>query len=141
MKWMFMLVFGMLYPSAMLYTAADDVIGTWLTNRGKAKIQIYKSGNKYYGKIVWLREPNRDGKPKLDSKNPDAKLRNTPVVGLLMLKDFIYDDGEWTGGDIYDPESGKTYSCKMSMPDKNTLRVRGYIGISLFGRTEVWTRN
>jgi len=118
----------------------DDIIGTWVSNGNKAKIHIYKSGNKYQGKIIWLKEPNKDGKPKTDKKNPDPKLRNTPVIGLIVLRNFVYDDGEWTDGDIYDPSSGKEYSCKITMPDKNTLKVRGYIGISLLGRTEVWKR-
>lgn len=119
---------------------ADDIVGTWVANQNKAKVQIYKSGNKYYGKIIWLKEPNKDGKPKTDKYNPDPSRRHVPVVGLVVLKDFIYDDGEWTDGEIYDPSSGKEYSCKITMPDKNTLKVRGYIGISLLGRTEVWKR-
>ncbi len=120
---------------------ADDVVGTWVSNENKARIQIYKSGTKYYGKIIWLREPNKDGKPKIDRKNPDPKLRNTPVIGLVVLRDFVFNHGEWIDGDIYDPSSGKEYSCKITMPDKNTLKVRGYIGISLLGRTEVWKRS
>lgn len=121
--------------------AADDIVGTWVAGENKAKVQIYRSGDKYHGKITWLREPLKEGKPKTDSKNPDARLRNTPVVGLVVLKDFVYDDGEWLSGHIYDPSSGKEYSCRITMPDKNTLKVRGYIGFSLFGRTEVWKRD
>lgn len=58
-----------------------------------------------------------------------------------MLTGFRFDgDDEWKDGDIYDPESGKTYSCYLSLKDNNTLKVRGYIGVSLFGRSETWTR-
>jgi uncharacterized protein (DUF2147 family) len=68
--------------------------------------------------------------------------RNNPVIGLVMLTAFKFDgDDEWIGGDIYDPESGKTYSSYMYLKDINTLKVRGYVGISLFGRTETWTRS
>lgn len=118
----------------------DDVVGIWAASENKARIQIYRSDNKYYGKIIWLKEPLKNGKPKLDQKNPDTRLRNTPVIGLIVLKDFIFDDDEWNSGEIYDPSSGKKYSCRITMPDKNTLKVRGFIGFSLFGRTETWKR-
>jgi len=121
---------------------ADDIVGAWLTNgKEPAKIQIYKSGEKYYGKIVWLQNPTDIGKPKLDKNNPDKNKRNQPIVGLVILKAFKFDgDDEWEDGDIYDPESGKTYSCFITLKNKTTLKVRGYIGISLLGRTELWTK-
>lgn len=123
-------------------TKADDIIGIWLTaGKEPAKIQIYKSGDKYYGKIVWLKNPADNGKPKVDGSNPDKSKRSNPVMGLVLLSGFKFDgDDEWKGGDIYDPESGKTYDSYLYLKDKNTLKVRGYIGISLFGRTETWTR-
>ncbi len=121
---------------------ADDIIGVWLTRGNEpAKIQVYKAGEKYYGKIVWLQNPTDIGKPKLDKNNPDKSKQNQAIVGLVILKGFRFDgDDEWEDGDIYDPESGKTYSCFLTLKDKTTLKVRGYIGISLFGRTEVWTK-
>jgi len=121
---------------------SDDIIGVWLTSgKEPAKIQVYKTGEKYYGKIVWLKNPTDNGKTKVDSNNPDKNKRNQPLVGLVILMGFKFDgDGEWEDGDIYDPESGKTYSCYLSLKNKSTLKVRGYIGISLFGRTEVWTK-
>jgi len=120
---------------------ADDIVGVWLTNgKEPAKIQIYKSGERYYGKIVWLKNPTDNGKLKLDKHNHEKTKRNQPIAGLVILKGFRFDDDEWGDGDIYDPESGKTYSCFLTLKDKNTLKVRGYIGISLFGRTEVWTK-
>lgn len=121
---------------------ADDIVGYWQT-RGKnpAKIQIYKSGDWYAGKIVWLTEATENGRPKVDKKNPDVARRNQPIIGLPILSGFKFDGGdEWEEGKIYDPESGKTYSCYLSLKDKNTLKVRGYIGVSLLGRTEYWTR-
>lgn len=121
---------------------ADDIVGIWLTaGKEPAKIQIYKSGGKYHGKIVWLKYPTSNGKQKVDNNNPDKSKRNQPIIGLLILKDFNFDSGEWEDGTIYDPESGKTYDCNISLKDKDTLKVRGYIGISLFGRTESWTRS
>lgn len=121
---------------------ADKVLGVWLSSKGKAKIKIEKIGSKYYGKIVWMKEPkDKDGNRKLDKENPDKKMRNVPILGLRILKDFEYvGDSKWEKGTIYDPEGGSTYSCKMELKDDNTLKIRGYIGVSLLGRTEVWSR-
>ncbi|TDX00616.1 DUF2147 domain-containing protein [Dinghuibacter silviterrae] len=120
---------------------ADDVTGTWLTHGDKpAKVNIFRSGDKYYGKIVWLQIPLMDGKPAVDKNNPDPSKQTQPLLGLQLLKGFHFADDEWDDGNIYDPESGKTYKCTMSLKDPQTLKVRGYIGISMFGRTEVWTR-
>ena len=121
---------------------ADDIIGVWLTNsKEPAKIQIYKSGEKFYGKIIWLKNLTENGKQRVDANNPDETKRSNAVIGLVILTGFKFDgDDEWKGGNIYDPESGKTYSSYIYLKDKNTLRVRGYAGISLFGRTETWTR-
>lgn len=117
---------------------ADVILGTWLTASGKAKVQIYKEGNKYNGKIVWLKNPTyEDGKPKVDKNNPDKTKRNVPLMGLNMLKGFEFDEDEWEDGTIYDPENGKTYSCTMTYRD-GKLDVRGYVGISLIGRTQTW---
>ena len=121
---------------------ADGITGTWFTGgKEPTKIQIYKSDEIFYGKIVWLKNPIENGKQRIDANNPDKSKRSNPIVGLIMLTGFKFDGGdEWKGGDIYDPESGKTYSSFIYLKDKNTLRVRGYIGISLFGRTETWTQ-
>ncbi len=120
----------------------DAVVGYWLTEGGKAKIQIYKNGEKYFGKIVWVEKPNdENGKPKLDRNNPDKNLRNRPIVGLLLLRNFKHaGKNVWDGGNIYDPESGKDYSCTMTLLSENKLEVRGYVGISLLGRSQTWTR-
>ena len=124
----------------------DDILGVWLNEDKDAHIQIYKEGDKYFGKIIWLKEPidPDTGKPKVDDKNEDESLQNRPIMGLLLLKDFVFDgDDEWEDGEIYDPKSGNTYSCYMEFPDednKDYLKIRGYIGFSLLGRTTYWTR-
>ncbi|MEQ8625545.1 MAG: DUF2147 domain-containing protein [Vicingaceae bacterium] len=122
---------------------ADRLIGVWEPSHGKAKVKVDKIGEKYYGKIVWLKTPNdpETGKPKVDKNNPDEKLRSTPLRGYRILKDFVYtDEDEWTEGTIYDPENGNTYSCTIKMTDENTLDIRGYIGVSALGRTDIWKR-
>lgn len=122
---------------------ADRLVGVWEPSHGKAKVKIDKIGSKYYGKIVWLREPNdpQTGEPKVDKNNPDEAMQSTPLRGYRILKDFVYtDENEWTEGTIYDPENGNTYSCIIKMTDENTLDIRGYIGVSALGRTDVWKR-
>ena len=124
---------------------SDEILGIWLTGTKKGKVEIYKCGNKYCGKLVWLKEPTyEDGSPKRDKKNPDEKLQGRLLMGMNILTGFEYDeDLEWEDGEIYDPESGKTYSCLMYIDedDKGKLCVRGYIGFSLIGRTEFWVRS
>ncbi|MES2330277.1 MAG: DUF2147 domain-containing protein [Bacteroidota bacterium] len=122
-------------------TNPDDIIGVWLSANGQAHLQIYKEADKYFGKLVWLKEPNNaKGTPKMDANNPDEQLRTKPLLGLVILRNFKYDDDEWSGGRVYDPQNGKDYKCYMKLKDPKTLNVRGYIGFSLLGRTEVWTR-
>jgi uncharacterized protein (DUF2147 family) len=121
---------------------ADKIVGVWETGSGKARVKITKSGNFYYGRIVWLREPNNEeGKPKVDKNNPDESKRQTPLLGLRMLASFEFKGNNlWEDGTIYDPESGSTYNCKINLEDDNTMNIRGFIGISAFGRTDVWKR-
>ncbi len=128
------------------FTANEDgdrLIGVWQPSNGKARVKIEKIGAKYYGKIVWLKEPNdpTTQKPKVDKNNPDASMQNVPLKGYRLLKDFVYSGkDEWTEGTIYDPENGSTYSCVINMKDKNTIEIRGYIGVKALGRTDVWKR-
>lgn len=135
-----LLMMGVAMP-LFSFAQADPLEGFWFNDTKHAKIQVYKAkDNKLYGKIVWLAEPNRNGKPKLDEKNPDESKRSQPVVGLVILKGFtksganVYEDGT-----IYDPKNGKTYSCKITKKG-NELDVRGYVGISLIGRSTTWTK-
>lgn len=122
-------------------TAEDQVIGTWLTTDQEGQIEIFKIGSKFYGKIVWGKDMyEADGKtPKKDTKNEDPAKRNRPLKGLIILSGFVYTNGGYEDGTIYDPNNGKTYNCKMKLSG-DKLDIRGYIGLSLFGRTETWTR-
>lgn len=116
---------------------ADDIVGIWMPSEGTSYIQIYKSksNDKYFGRIVWLKEPNDEsGNPKTD---PDGK----PILKMVNLKDFVFEDGEWTDGTIYDPKSGNLYYCSIEMPKKDKLDVRGSLDpFGLVGRTDVWVR-
>lgn len=122
-------------------TTNNKIVGTWLNQEKAAKIEIYQQGKKVFGKIVWLKEPNENGKPKTDNKNPDKTKHNDPVIGLVILKDLEFDhDSTWEGGKIYDARTGKTYSCYLTLQPNKTLKVRGYMGISLLGQTNIWTK-
>jgi uncharacterized protein (DUF2147 family) len=120
----------------------DALVGIWMPSHGKAKVKVTKVGTKYYGKIVWLKEPlYPDGTKKRDKNNPDPKMHETPLLGYKILKDFEYSGKKtWENGTIYDPENGSTYSCTIKLTDKNTIDVRGYIGVSMIGRTDTWKR-
>ena len=111
----------------------NEIIGFYWSPKKDAKVEIYLKSGKYYGKFIWAATPRKD------SNNPTKALQNRPILGLEFLTRFEYDDGVYDGGEIYDLETGKTYSCKMSL-EGNKLKVRGYIGISLFGRTEYFER-
>lgn len=120
---------------------ADAVLGNWVTEEDKALVEVYKCEDKYCGKIVWLKEPkNEEGKDKTDTNNPDPEKRDRGIIGLNIVWGFKYDkDNKWVGGKIYDPDNGKTYSCKMKL-EGDKLKVRGYVGFSLLGRTTIWLR-
>ncbi len=145
------IVFTSIILAASSVSAADpdDILGVWNTEDKDAKIEIYKCGIKYCGKILWLQEPTyppdskegAPGTPKLDQNNPNPELRKTPLIGLPILLDFMFDgNNSWKKGKIYNSESGKTYSGKMMLVSPNQLNVRGFIGISLIGGTTTWTR-
>jgi uncharacterized protein (DUF2147 family) len=113
--------------------SADEIIGVYWSPKKDAKIEIFKKGNRYYGRSVWVATMRKD------TKNPDESLKSREVLGIELLSGFSYNDNTYKDGKIYDPESGKTYDCKMTLTYK-ILKVRGYIGISLFGRTETFER-
>lgn len=121
---------------------SDKIVGVWEVGSGKARVKITKYGDKFGGKIVWLKEPTYpDGTKKVDKNNPDETKRTIPLLGYNNLLGFSYKGkSEYDGGTIYDPENGSVYNCNISLKDDNTLEVRGYIGVSLFGRTDTWKR-
>jgi uncharacterized protein (DUF2147 family) len=127
----------------------DGVVGLWFNEEQDAKIELARCGDKYCGTIVWLKEPlypagsdeGTAGTPKVDRNNPDPARRKAPIIGLQIVRDFAYaGDDVWNDGKVYDPKNGKTYSGKMTLVAPELLDLRGYIGISLIGRTTRWTR-
>lgn len=120
---------------------AQDVIGKWKLEDGSAIVEVYRNGNDFNGKIVWLAEPtDPDGSPAVDINNPDKNLRNRRLLGLNMLSGLKAADGEYSGGKIYDPGNGKTYNCSMKV-EGDVLKVRGSLDKKgLLGRTMDWYR-
>ena len=136
-------IFLFLITGIFSLRAQEKLLGSkWYTPEKDAKIKFYKKNDEYFGKIVWLEEPYNDqGELKKDTENPDPEKRDRTIKGLELFKGFEYDgDNEWDDGTVYDAKSGDTYSCEMWLEDNNTLKVRGYIGISWIGRTETFTR-
>lgn len=114
---------------------ADDILGYWMNPEKNAKIQVYKNGNKYMGKIVWMKEPyEADGK----TLKKDAKGK-MPILNIVFISNFVFDGEEWVDGTIYDPSSGKNYSGKMSL-EGNKLELRGYLGSPMLGKSVYWTK-
>ncbi len=136
----------MIAGASAFYLKADNpdgIVGVWKTGEGTAMVRIYKNGDKYQGKIVWLKEPNdpETGKPKVDKNQPDEASKTRAILGLVNIWGFNYKgENVWDEGNIYDPKNGNTYSCTMKLQNANSLEVRGYIGVSIIGRTDTWTR-
>ena len=136
------IIFSMIFMLAPLAAAfAQDVVGKWKLEDGTAIVEVYKSGDAYNGKIVWLEKPTEaDGSPAVDNNNPDKALRSRKLIGLNMLSGLKKNGGEYTGGTIYDPGNGKTYNCSMKV-EGDVLKVRGSLDKKgLLGRTMDWFR-
>jgi uncharacterized protein (DUF2147 family) len=124
--------------------ASADPVGRWYAEGGAAVVEITPCRDALCGRVVWLHSPlDEDGCELRDKNNPDPALRNRPVVGLQILGGLVASDQRtvsWTGGTIYDPVSGNTYRCRLDLNGRDRLRLRGYVGIPLVGRTTTWTR-
>jgi len=122
----------------------DAILGTWLVAAKDAKVEIFKCGDKYCGKLVWLKKPtDAKGKARTDDKNPDKALQSRTLEGLQMVNDFAYDasDKEWNTGTIYNTRNGKTYSGYMQLQKDGSLYLKGYVmGMRFLGKSQTWTR-
>ncbi len=122
--------------------AAATPVGIWYAEGGAAKVAIEPCGEELCGRVVWLRSPfDEDGCDLQDRRNPDPTLRARKVEGLEILRGLTRrPDGTWVNGRIYDPASGNTYTCQLALDGDDRIRLRGYVGIPLIGRTTMWTR-
>lgn len=130
-------------------SGADEILGIWINEEGRAKIEIFDCRGRYCGKIIWLKEPNypmddkpgMGGRPRIDRDNPNSALRSRQLLGLQIMDGFVFSgDATWEKGHIYDPESGNTYKGKITLVSPHRLNLRGFVGIPLFGRSTTWTR-
>ena len=133
--------FALTLISSLASADRTTPVGKWKTiddasGKPKAIVEIWEHGGKLYGKIVKLfREKGEDQDPKCDKCKGDKKDKR--VIGMVIVEGLARDGDEWKGGSILDPDNGKTYKCKMSL-EKGKLKVRGFIGVSLLGRTQYW---
>jgi uncharacterized protein (DUF2147 family) len=123
-------------------TQTATIEGTWITQddetgRQKSEVLIYKENGKLYGKITKLLLPEDEGKKCVNCK---GKNKDQPIEGMVIIKDLKLKDDTWEDGTILDPKSGKVYDCYIGFQDSNTLKVRGFLGFSLLGRTQIWKR-
>lgn len=129
MKKILLALFLYTLTNGVLIAQQDKIVGIYWTPKKDGKIEIYKKSNLYFGKIIAA------NKPKMDSKNPNEKLRNRSTLGMDIFLHFIFESGKYVNGEIYNPEDGKTYNSKMWLEDDN-LKLRGFIGFEIFGQTE-----
>lgn len=116
-----------------------SILGVWVTPDKDANIEIYESNGTFYGKTIWHDLQKHQGVT-TDIMNPDENLKKNPIIGLVVLKGLTFKNNRWENGRCYDPETGKTYSGYLEIINDRMLKLRGYIGIPLFGRSEIWTR-
>jgi len=117
-----------------------DIEGRWLSGDKTGWIEIRLVDGRPVGVAAGATDPADAGR--VDALNPDPALRGRPLLGITILQGFDYVAKHfWKGGIIYDPNSGNTYKSTITLVDRNTLKVRGYIGVSLFGRSDTWTRD
>jgi uncharacterized protein (DUF2147 family) len=130
-----------LFGIALVAMAGDDkessILGNWLSESKDGIIQISQVvGATYQGRIIGGNHPGR-----LDEKNPDTTLHSRALRGQVILRNLHYDgDGKWSGGAIYEPDTGRTYKCLVEVITPDSIKVRGFIGISLLGKSQTWTR-
>ncbi len=143
-RWLGLATLTVLFATSALAEESSP-LGRWTTiddetKQPKSVITLYEEGGKVFGKIEKLfRAPNEEQNPVCDKC--EGALKNQPIIGMVILRDLKKDDDEWSGGTILDPGNGKTYKCKIAVEDGGKkLKVRGYIGLSIIGRTQHWVR-
>jgi uncharacterized protein (DUF2147 family) len=130
------------FSSSTQTNEGDKAIGVWLSEKKDARIEIFRTDNKFSGKLLWGAEMyEADGKtPLKDAQNPDVALRTRSRLNLVIITGLTYNNGEYTDGKLYDARNGRTYSLKMKLKNADKLEMRGFWGVALFGQTVNWTR-
>lgn len=122
-------------------SAQNKILGKWESDKKDVRLEFYQVGDEYCARILWGAEAVKaDGvTSKLDIKNPDESKRNKPILGSTIVRSFKWNGKEYTGGKIYNPPSGSTYSCKAWFKG-DKLFIRGFLGVSLLGQTQSFHR-
>ncbi len=143
-KLFFATVMLLLAVASFAQQPADKIIGQWESIDGdvKLKFDIFKQNGKYYGKLLWASNMfEADGKTaKKDSKNPSKSLQTRSRQGIININNLKYEKGEYTGGTLYNPTDGDTYKLNAKLKNENELHFRGYVGVSLWGKTMKFKR-
>ncbi len=130
----------LLFP---LFSFSQEILGKWKTiddETGKAKsiVEIFKATNgKIYGRVYKILTVGEENKKCTACK---GDLKDKPITGMIIVSGLTKDGDEWSGGTIMDPNKGKTYDCYITMEGNDKLKVRGYMGVALLGRTQYWYR-
>ena len=140
MKSFFLLITALIFSST--YAQKNSVLGKWKsfddqTGKQMGVVHIFEEDGKIYGKVIEItKEEDRE---KL-CNNCAGEDKNQPILGLTVIRGLSKDGHEYSGGKILDPKHGKYYKCYINLENEDKLKVRGYIGISFFGRTQYWQR-
>lgn len=137
------IVFSLVVFFSLIFNMqSQSVLGKWKTiddetGQAKSVVEIYEKSGKIYGKIIEIVNPE---KRKSVCTKCSGENKNAPILGLIIIKDLVKDGDEYNGGKILDPNKGEEYKCLITLESKDKLKVRGYIGVALFGRTQYWQR-
>lgn len=139
MKQFFTLLF---FITMMTSMQSQSIIGKWktiddATGEAKSIVEVFSKSGKIYAKVVDILDPATKNNL---CKQCSGEDKNKPILGLTIIKGLSKDGSEYNSGEILDPKNGKLYKCALTLESKDKLKVRGYIGFSLLGRTQYWHR-
>lgn len=139
MKKIILLIFVLLLS---LNGFSQSIIGKWKTiddetGKEKSLVEIYQSEGKIYAKVLQLLTKGEENKV---CENCNGANKNKPIKGMIIINGLTKDGDEWNDGKILDPKTGKEYKCYLTLESSDKLKVRGYLGFALLGRTQYWYR-
>lgn len=137
-------LFSLPQAQAQTSVGGKTAVGRWKTiddetNKPRSIVEIYKQGDKYYGKVIEIfREPSEDQNPKCTKCSSSDSRYNQPIIGMVIVRNMVDRSSKYADGDILDPKKGSIYSCTMWLDSGDVLKVRGWWGFVY--RTQTWYR-
>lgn len=126
----------LIFAATFAQKNSKGVVGYYQGVEKNSIFKLYKSGDKYVGKLVWMKHPERR-----DTMNPDVSKRNKKLLGSIVVWGLAYDGkNEWTDGFVYDAIKGKTFQCNFTRDEKGNMEMRGYIGVPVLGKSEYFQK-